>query len=149
MSTSVNPIPAGYHSINPYLIAEGADKLFAFMKTVFDAKEHHVSRRENGEVWHGDVIIGDSHVMFSQANEQFKACPALIHVYLADVDAAYARALQAGATSIMPPTNQFYGDRGSGVIDPVGNTWWISTHVEDVTPEELAHRQKAMAAQAK
>lgn len=149
MSTPVSPIPAGYHSINPNLIVKGADKVLAFMKTVFDAKEHHVSRRETGEVWYGDVIIGNSHIMFGQANAQFKACPALIHVYLADVDAAYARALQAGATSVMPLTNQFYGDRGSGVIDQGGNTWWISTHIEDVSPEELALRQKAMVSPSK
>jgi PhnB protein len=69
--------------------------------------------------------------------------PTCIYLYVNDADAVYKRALQAGATSQMAPANQFYGDRHGGVMDPVGNLWWIATHVEDVPPEEVARRAEA------
>ena len=81
--------------------------------------------------------------MLSDANSEFPALPAMINVYTEDVDAAYKRALKAGATSLREPSNQFYGDRSAGVKDVHGNQWWIATHVEDVPQEELERRMKA------
>lgn len=83
----------------------------------------------------------------SDANDEWKQMPARIQLYTEDTDAAYRRALEAGATSLREPGDQFYGDRTAGVKDPVGNQWWISTHKEDVSPEELQRRMKASYAE--
>ncbi len=139
---AVKPVPEGYHTVVPYLIAKDADAQLEFLKRAFAATEHHISRHANGAIMHADVIIGDSHVMLSQANEQYAAAPASIYLYVPDTDAVYRAALAAGATSMMEPADQFYGDRNAGVTDAQGNSWWIGTHVEDVAPEELERRQK-------
>jgi uncharacterized glyoxalase superfamily protein PhnB len=99
-----------------------------------------VHRDSAGTIFHGEVIIGDSHVMFSQASERHPAMPCTIYVYVPDADTTYRAALAAGATSVMEPANQFYGDRNGGVQDSNGNFWWIGTHVEDVPPQEMERR---------
>src|SRR5439155_25905539 len=131
---TVKPIPDGYHTITPALVAEGADAVLEFLKKAFDATELMVHRHPNGTIWHAELRIGDSRIMLSEANEQFKAMPASFSLYLEDVDAVYRRAIEAGATSLRGPADQFYGDRTGGVLDSAGNQWWISTHVEDVAP---------------
>jgi len=140
---AVNPIPEGYHTITPALVAEGADAVLEFLKKAFGAAELMVHRHPNGRIWHSELQIGDSRIMLSEANEQFPALPAAFSLYLEDVDAVYRRAIEAGATSLREPADQFYGDRTGGVRDSAGNQWWISTHVEDVAPEELERRMKA------
>ena len=141
----VNPVPEGYHTVTPYLVSRDADGLLAFLKAAFDAREHDISRHDNGSIWHADIVIGDSHVMLSQATEQFPATTGAIYLYVPDADNTYRAALAAGATSLMEPADQFYGDRNAGVKDPFGNAWWIATHVEDVAPEEMERRVKAAA----
>jgi PhnB protein len=85
--------------------------------------------------------------MLGEANEQWSPMPGTIHLYVEDCDAAYRRALDAGASSLQEPADQFYGDRMAGVRDPVGNMWWIATHVEDVSEEEMAKRAREWSAQ--
>ena len=147
IATKVKPIPEGYHSLTPILTVEGASSLISFLKQVFDAKEEEVYKGPDGRVIHAELIIGDSILMLSDANPEFPARPAMINVYTEDVDAAYKRALKAGATSLREPSNQFYGDRTGGVRDAHGNQWWIATHVEDVSQEELEKRMKARQSQ--
>ena len=137
---AVRPIPEGYHTVVPYLIAADAEQLLAFLKQAFGVREHDVTRDQKGVIWHADVMIGDSHVMLSQGNEQHKPMPAAIYLYVPDTDALHRAAVAAGATSTMEPADQFYGDRTAGVTDPWGNMWWIGTHVEDVAPDELKRR---------
>jgi PhnB protein len=96
---------------------------------------------------HAELRIGDSVVMLADAAGDFKPLPCALYLYVPDADATYRRALEAGATSVMEPANQFYGDRNAGVKDPTGNQWWIGTHVEDVPPEEMARRRDAYAKQ--
>jgi uncharacterized glyoxalase superfamily protein PhnB len=98
---------------------------------------------ENGRVMHAEVTLGDSRIMMGEPMGEFAPTAAGIYLYLPDVDAAYKRALEAGATSLMEPADQFYGDRSAGVKDSQGNMWWIATHVEDVAPEEMRRRAKA------
>ena len=141
---AVKPVPEGYHTAVPYLIVNDADKLLAFLKTAFNGKVKEEHRTPDGKVMHADVIVGDSHIMMGQASEKYGAMPGSILLYVPDCDALYNAALKAGAKSIQEMQNQFYGDRSGGVEDPTGNTWWISTHVEDVSPEELARRMKTM-----
>ena len=93
---------------------------------------------------HADLKIGDSHVMLGEASDQHPAMPAMMHLYVPNVDAVYQRALAAGGTSAMEPADQFYGDRGGGVKDPSGNHWYIATHIEDVPMAELKKRAEKM-----
>jgi PhnB protein len=137
---AVKPIPDGYQSVIPYVIANDAEALLRFLTAAFGAKEKDVNRDPSGTIFHGEVIIGDSVVMFSQASERHPAMPCTVYVYVPDTDATYRAALAAGATSVMEPANQFYGDRNAGVKDSNGNQWWMGTHVEDVSPEELERR---------
>jgi PhnB protein len=140
---AVKPIPDGYHTITPALVVEGADAELEFLKKAFGATEIMMHRHPDGTIWHSEHQIGDSRFMLSEANEQFKPLLSAFALYLDDVDGVYRRAIEAGGISLREPTDQFYGDRTAGVTDPAGNQWWISTHVEDVGPEELERRMKA------
>jgi uncharacterized glyoxalase superfamily protein PhnB len=140
---AVKPIPDGYHHVTPYLIVRGADALVEFLKQSFGAKEMMRHARPDGAVMHAEVRIGDSVVMLADASDQHPPAPCVLHLYTEDTDAAYQRALKAGGTSLREPATQFYGDRSAGVKDPFGNSWWISTHVEDVSPEEIERRAAA------
>jgi PhnB protein len=145
MSKTVKAIPDGYQAVIPYLIVDGAERLIEFLKLVFEAKELVRMAGPDGKIGHTEVRIGDCVVMLSDARDEWKPMPAMIYVYTEDVDAAYQRALQAGATSVREPQDQFYGDRSGAVSDPWGNQWWIGTHIEDVSEEEMIRRQKAAA----
>jgi uncharacterized glyoxalase superfamily protein PhnB len=140
---AVKPIPDGYHTVTPAIVAEGADAVLEFLKKAFGATEIMMHRHDNGTIWHAELQLGDSRIMLSEANEEMAAMPAAFSLYLDDVDADYRRAIEAGGVSIREPADQFYGDRSGGVRDAAGNQWWISTHVEDVSEEELARRMAA------
>jgi PhnB protein len=137
---AVNYKPSDTQSVIPYLVVPDAEKELAFVKEVFGAKEMHVFRDPVGRIAHAQVAIGDSVVMMAQANEQWPSLPAAIYIYVPDVDTAYSRALAAGATSVMQPADQFYGDRNGGVKNSNGVQWWMATHVEDVSSGELTRR---------
>jgi PhnB protein len=140
---AVKPIPDGYHSLTPYLVVPDAAGLVEFLKRAFDGKEVTCMKRPDGTVGHAEVRLGDSLVMISQARGEWQPMPTALYFYVPDVDATYRRALQAGATSLMEPADQFYGDRNGGVKDPAGNSWWIATRKEDLSPEELQKRAQA------
>jgi PhnB protein len=140
---AVKPIPDRYHSVTPYLIAPGTARLIAFLEQAFGAVETERMTRPDGAIMHAEVRIGDSMVMLTDGSADWPAMPAALYLYVTDVDATYARALVAGATPVMAPVTQFYGDRHGGVKDPAGNIWWVATHVEDVSPEELKKRAEA------
>ena len=142
MANKVKPVPEGRPTVSSYIVSPGVAKIIDFAKQVFNAQEVYASRRPDGSVMHAEIKIGDSIVMLGEAQDG-KKFPAMLHIYMEDGDAVYGRALQAGAKSIREPTNQIYGDRSSGVEDEFGNQWWISTHVEDVTSEEIEQRAKA------
>jgi len=142
---AVKPIPEGYAAVTPYLIVKDVDTLLQFMKAAFDAQVKEEHRMPDGSVAHADVIIGGSHIMMGQAGGKWPEKLGSIMLYVPDADATYRRALDAGAKSLHEMTTQFYGDRSGGVEDPTGVTWWISTHVEDVPPEELERRMKAQS----
>ncbi|HEY4683892.1 MAG TPA: VOC family protein [Candidatus Acidoferrales bacterium] len=146
---AVKAIPEGYHTVTPYLAVQGVAKLIEFLTQAFDAKEVHRTTLPDGTIYHAEVRISDSVVMMGEPRGEWKPMPGTIYlyVYVNDTDAVYKRALQAGATSLMEPSDQFYGDRNAGVKDPVGNYWWIATHIEDVPPAELAKRAEAFMKQ--
>jgi PhnB protein len=138
----VRAIPVGYHTITPYLTVSDLPRLLEFIKAAFGADVYEAMEDANGKVRHAEAKIGDSRVMMGQAREEWPARPAGLYLYVEDTDATYKTAMAAGGKSLMEPADQFYGDRNAGVEDPVGNMWWISTHVEDVPPEEMARRAK-------
>ena len=139
---AVKPIPEGYHTLTPYIVVDDVDRLVDFLKTAFDATEKERMPGKDGRTGHAELLIGDSHVMLGRAQPEWPAQPCMIYVYVPDTDATYAQALAAGGTSVQEPADMFYGDRNAGVKDPTGNSWWIATHREDLTPEELAKRAK-------
>lgn len=140
---AVKPIPEGYTAVTPYLILRDVDKLLDFVTAAFNATIVDVHRDSAGRVMHADITIGGAHVMMGQANDKWPEKLGSIHLYVPDADATYQAAMAAGARSIYEVTTHFYGDRSGGVEDPCGVTWWISTHVEDVSREEMERRMQA------
>jgi uncharacterized glyoxalase superfamily protein PhnB len=138
---AVNYIPDGYHTVIPYVVVPDVEALIEFLEQVFEVKDKQVAEGPDGNIMHAEVRIGDSVVMMGNAanSEPF---PGMLHVYVEDTDAHYERALNAGATSLRAPVDEFYGDRTGGVQDPFGNQWWFATHIEDVSPEEMQRRMQ-------
>ena len=145
---AVSHIPEGYHNVTPYLIVDGAAEAIRFYAEAFGATE--VLRMPMGDdrLAHAEVKIGDSFVMladefpdmgFLGPNKRGGATASLL-IYVEDVDAAYQRALDAGATAERPPENQFWGDRMGTLRDPFGHRWSLATHVEDVAGDEMERR---------
>ena len=144
---AVKKIPDGYHSVTPYIVCEGVGKVIDFIVKAFDAREIDRMARPDGKVMHAEVKIGDSTIMFGEPLEPAKARPGSVYMYVEDTDAVYKRAIEAGGKSVMEPADQFYGDRNAGVTDQSGNYWWIATHIEDVSKEEISKRAEAHAKQ--
>ena len=142
---AVKPIPEGHHTVTPYLVVEDAACLIDFLTRAFGAEEVHRIPRPDGTIMHAQVRIGDSMIMMGEAKGEFTSMPGFLHLYVTYADAAYRRAIQAGAISVTEPADQFYGDRSGGVKDRFGNLWWIATHKEDVSPEEMHKRAQAHA----
>lgn len=146
--------PAGYHTVTPYLTAADAVAAIEFYKAAFGAVETCRLTMPDGSIAHAEVRIGDSHVMLGQecpawGNKSpltLGGSPVGLCVYLPDVDAAFARAVSAGAKVDRPVEDQFYGDRSGTVTDPFGHKWTLATHVEDMTPAEMQRRMDAWIA---
>jgi PhnB protein len=137
----VNPVPQGYHTVTPYLLVNGVAELVEFLERAFDAEVTLRLDRPDGTIMHVEVSIGDSIVMLGEPMGEFGPMPTSIYLYVEDCDAIYQRAVEAGATSVMEPTDMHHaGERYGGVKDPSGNLWWVATHIEDVSPEEQARR---------
>jgi PhnB protein len=151
------PIPDGYPRVTPYLIVNGAAAAIDFYKRAFDASERMRLTGPDGRIGHAELTIGDSMIMLAdehpahgaRAPTAFGGTPVSLHLYVEDVDATAARAAAAGAKTLRPVANQFYGDRSGTLEDPFGHHWHISTHIEDVPPEEIDRRAaQAMQAQS-
>jgi uncharacterized glyoxalase superfamily protein PhnB len=140
MTTHPHYIPNGFHSVTPYLTVGDAAALLVFLKKAFDAEEILVMRRPDGSIGHAQVRVGDSMIEMAQTAGKWKAMRAALHFYVPDTDATYRHARAAGADSLYEPADMFYGERSAGVVDPAGNHWYISTHTEELTPDELRRR---------
>ena len=148
------PIPEGYPRLTPYLIVDGASAAIDFYCSVLGASERMRMPMPNGRIGHAELELGDSLLMLADENPDMNirgpasigGTPVSMHVYVEDADAAFARALEAGAKALRPVEDRFYGDRSGQFEDPFGHRWDVSTHVEDVAPEEMAKRaEEAMA----
>ena len=136
----VSPIPDGFHSVTPYLTVADADRLMRFVKDAFGAQEVFAHRGPDGAISHAEAKIGDSIVMMGRPRGEAKLMRAMMYLYVPDTDLVYRAAVNAGGKSMQEPADQFYGDRTAAVEDPCGNQWYIATHIEDVSPEELQRR---------
>ncbi len=141
----VNAIPAGYHTVTPYLTINGAADLIEFLKLAFAAHEKERITQPDGTIGHAEVIVGNSVIMLGEPKGECKPMGGTFYVYVDDVDDVYQRSLAAGASSEVAPANQFWGDRMATVHDRFGNVWHVATRVEEVSTEELQRRIATMA----
>lgn len=149
---AVNPIPEGYGQLTPYLCIDGAGAAIEFYRDVFGATERMRMGAPGGKVGHAELQFGDSVLMLADEfpDMDFRSpkatggTPVTLNLYVEDVDAVFERAVQAGATALREPEDQFYGDRSAQLEDPFGHRWSLSTHVEDVSPEEMERRMSSM-----
>jgi PhnB protein len=145
---AVQPIPEGYHSVQPYLAVDDAAKAIDWYKQAFGATERFRMDGPGGTVGHAELQIGDSVLMLSDPFPQASTKPpkelggtsSTVMLYVEDVDAAVKKAVDAGATVTMEVSDQFWGDRFGSISDPFGHSWSIATHVEDVPPDEMEKR---------
>lgn len=143
-----NPIPAGYHTVTPYLLVDGVAGLIEFLVAAFDAEVKGSLTRPDGSLMHAEVQVGDSMVMMGEPMGEFGPMPASVFLYVPDCDATYQAALAAGGTSVMDVTTMEHaGVRYGGVQDPTGTIWWIGTQLEDIPWDESQYRIDAVAGQ--
>jgi PhnB protein len=149
---SVQPIPEGYHSLTVYLGVQKAAQAIEFYKKAFGAIEDFRLDAPDGRVGHAALRIGSSMLMLSEPCEQGALGspdiagkpPFGLHLYVEDADATFRRALDAGAQQLTPVTDMFYGDRTGTLKDPYGHCWFIATHKEDLSPDEIRRRAEEM-----
>lgn len=153
----VKPIPDGYHTLTPYISVKGAREALAFYKKAFGAQELFHMDMPDGRIGHAEMQIGESRFMLademperadavSQSPVSLGGTTCGFMVYVPDVDAAFARAVEAGAAVKRPLTDQFYGDRTGTIADPFGHIWTLGTHVEDVSSAEMKRRMEQLDA---
>lgn len=157
MAEKVRPIPEGYHTVTPYLVVKGGAQALEFYQKAFGATEVLRLAGPDGRIGHAEIRVGDSTIMLADecpemefmGPESLGGSPVCLLLYVEDVDAAFSRAVAAGATELRPVRDQFYGDRSGTLRDPFGHLWTLATHTEDVSPEEIQRRfEEAMPQQA-
>jgi len=150
MSQQTTPIPPGFHTLTPHLTVRNARQAMEFYKTAFGAEVLHVSTMSDGKVLHASLQIGDSRLMLNDEMPEYGALSPLstggtgvtLHIYTENVDEAFARALEAGATVKMPLADQFWGDRYGMVTDPYGFQWSLAMRIREVMPGEIEQEQE-------
>ena len=148
---AVKPVPEGYHTVTPYIICKGASGAIDYYKKAFGATEVMRMGAPGGQIGHAEIKIGDSMIMLADEFPEMKALspatiggtPVSLMVYVDDVDSVFERALAAGGKQVHPLEDKFYGDRSGTLTDPFGHMWTLSTHKEDVPPEEMQRREEA------
>jgi PhnB protein len=152
MNTQVKPIPSGFHTLTPHLVVKGASEAIDFYKKAFGAEKIGRAAGPDGKsLMHVDLKIGDSRLflvdefpeMDCRGPQSIGGTPVTIHMYVEDVDAAFSKAVAAGAEVRMPLADMFWGDRYGVLTDPFGHAWSLATHKEDLTAEEIGKRAQA------
>jgi PhnB protein len=155
MPEQVKAVPPGFHALTPHLTVRNAEQALEFYKNAFGAEVLHVAHMPDGKVMHASLRIGDSMLMLNDEFPDYGTLSPLstggsavtIHIYTDNVDAAFNRAVSAGAQVKMPLADQFWGDRYGVVADPFGHKWSLGAHIKDMSPEEMQREQdRAMAA---
>ena len=156
MPQAVQNPPQGYHTLTPYMTVKNARAALAFYAEAFGAEKVLLLDMPDGSVAHAEIRIGDSVVMLAEENEAWGnrsplslgGSPMFLMAYVDDVDAAFRRAIEAGATEVRPVADQFYGDRSGTLKDPYGHQWTLATHIEDVSEAEAQRRMEAELAKS-
>jgi len=157
MAMKVKSVPEGFTTLTAHIVVKGAAKALEFYKKAFGAEEIARMEMPGGSIGHAEMQIGNARFMLCDeftgyegpmAPSSLKGTTLSLHLYLDNVDAAFKRAVDAGARSLMPPADMFWGDRYSKVVDPFGHVWGIATHIKDVSPAECAEAAKAFFAQS-
>lgn len=141
-----NAAPKGYNTVTTYLTVRGVLDVLDFVKKAFGAEITEKHMNDDGSVMHAEVKIGDTRIMLGEAAHRWNAMPAMLYVYVPDCDAAYKKALNAGARSVREPTDQHYGDRSGGVKDSAGNQWWIASPIAQKPSARKKPQSKKKAA---
>lgn len=147
---AVQPVPEGYPRVTPYLCIDGAAAAIDFYVSVLGARERMRMPAPGGKIGHAELELGNSLIMLAdeypdigfRSPKAVGGTPVTLHVYVEDVDAVFAKALARGATELSPVKDEFYGDRTGQIQDPFGHRWNLSTHIEDVAPDEMEKRSK-------
>lgn len=150
---AVKPVPDGYHTVTPYLIVNDAAKAIDFYKRAFNAVELMRMAGEGGKIGHAEIKIGDSPIMLADEFPDMgfrgpHGSPVGMALYVEDVDVLFDQAIRAGGKVTRPLQDQFYGDRSGTLVDPFGHVWTITTHKEDLSPEEITRRFEEFSKQA-
>ena len=156
MSDNVRPIPEGFSTVSSYVVVDDAAASIDFYTKALAAQESCKLPGPDGNIMHAELQIGDCVLMLSDENPEQGAVspktlggtPVHMLIYTEDVDSAFQRAVDAGAETVMPPTDMFWGDRYGKFNDPFGHSWSFATHIEDVSPEEMAQRAQEAFAEA-
>jgi PhnB protein len=141
----VQPIPDGFHTVTPFLIVDGAERLIEFLESAFDGELTDKFMTPDNRIMHATVTIGNSRIMLSDTMDGMQPQLGMLFLYVEDVDATFKDSLSAGGTLLREVRDEFYGDRAGAVKDEWGNTWWVATHTEDVSEPELKRRAKEAA----
>ena len=148
-NTGVKPVPNGFHTITPFLIVHDARELLSFIEKGLGGKTEYKLEGDDGKIIHASARVGDSAIMISDTMEGMEPVTAMLYLYVENADNLYNQALSVkGATSAREVRNEFYGDRAGRIQDQWGNKWWIATHVEDVSNQELERRKSEMLKEA-
>ena len=155
MAKQVQAIPQGYHTVTPSICVRGAAQAIEFYQKAFGAQEVMRFPGPDGLLMHAEIRVGDSPIMLAdempdmggRSPESFGGTPVSFFVYGENVDAAWQRAVDAGATPVVPLTDQFWGDRAGCLKDPFGHQWWLAQRVRDMTPDELRKAAEALFSQ--
>lgn len=145
---TAKPIPQGAQTLTPYIAVRGAARAIEFYREAFGAQEMYRLVDLDGRIGHAELRIGTSTLMLADESPGFGALapasiggsPVRLHLQVENVDAVMRRAVAAGATELRPVKDEFYGERSGMLADPFGYQWFISTHIEDVSPEEMQRR---------
>jgi PhnB protein len=144
-AAKVRPVPEGHHTVTPYLAVKNGVKALEFYQKAFGAKERYRLVLPDGRLGHGEIQLGDSVIMLcdefpehgGKSPETLGGSPVNMHLYVENVDAFFKKAIEAGCKETMAVKDQPYGDRSGQLQDPFGHSWWVATHVKDVSPEEM------------
>lgn len=150
MSKDVNPVPEGFHTLTPHIVVKNADDAMDFYANAFGAITESIQRTPEGKVMHATLRVGDSKLMLNEefpqwgvvGPETLEGTPVTIHMYCANVDAAWERACKAGCRIGMEIQNTFWGDRYGMLLDPFGHHWALAQRIEDLTPEQIAEASR-------
>ena len=148
----VKPIPDDYPRVTPYLVVDGAAAAIDFYCNILGGTERMRMPAPDDKVGHAEITFGSSMVMLADEFPDMGArgpktvggTPVSLLLYVEDVDATVATAVEAGATITQPIEDKFYGDRSGTIEDPFGHSWNLATHIEDVSPEDIQERMKSM-----